>query len=77
MEQSLHHIKGVEFWVLLVIANKNYGQPFVQYAERRYLALFNRSLVPPWKKQISAEGKNSHTKSSPKQVWWGGAILNV
>ena len=25
----------ITLWVLLVVTNKNYGQPFVQYAERR------------------------------------------
>ena len=25
----------LQFWVLLVVANKNHGQPFVQYVERR------------------------------------------
>ena len=28
-------ISESQFWVLLVVTNKNHGQSFVQYAERR------------------------------------------
>jgi len=76
MEHSLRRIEGVEFWVLLVVTNKNHGQPFVQYAERRYLALLIGASYHPGRNEFPQREKIVR-KCSPKLVWWGGAILNV
>jgi hypothetical protein len=39
-------ISKSQFWVLLVITNKNHGQPFVQYANRREPFLMGASYHP-------------------------------
>ena len=39
-------ISESQFWVLLVVTNKNHGQPFVQYADRRKPFLMEASYHP-------------------------------